>query len=310
MSEQAPPRRITRSTKPEHVVDGVCCCFCGEAVPFVGEHMKIKPCNCFAHPTCLLDAHARRGTALLGCPRCSVDVDAHVRCTSQRVPIAPAVPYGRGGSTPMGDEALQKFFPLQHMLRGKMPVITDTSFDSEFLLLYAAHVSSREGEDRFTTETVTKELACPSRRSTEDDCDRLCEFFAFLYPRVTIPSMTPRSELRTLRPRAFHDHVVRNYKPLIASLFGLATGRSRRDLAKINSGRHQDFQSQYLAVAAASDLLIRCTTRYPGLFQLMVGDQLDMQPVSSGLYNLLSAWRVAPSPHNSDRSQCENIVKV
>ena len=59
---------------------------------FVGEHLRLKPCNFFAHSTCLLDAHAQRGTAILSCPRCSIDVNGHVHHTSQRIPVTAAVP--------------------------------------------------------------------------------------------------------------------------------------------------------------------------------------------------------------------------
>ena len=43
-------------------------------------------------------------------------------------------------------------------------------------------------------------------------------------------------------------------------------------------------------------------------FHLILGDQLDMQPVSTVFRELLSAFRIAPSRSHSDKTQCEKVV--
>ena len=198
MPNRPPPQRITRQTKADAVVDGVRCCFCEEAVPVVGEQAQLKPCGCIVHPRCLIDAHARRGTSLLSCPRCCLRVGSHIHL-SERVPVAPAVPCNDGSASPMSDDTLQRFYPLQFLMRKEIKAITDPSSSSEYLLLYAVRISSAFGTERFATTSVTKVLACPTRGAPLDDCNRLCEFFAFLYPLLTTPSMTPRSKINILR---------------------------------------------------------------------------------------------------------------
>ena len=114
----------------------------------------------------------------------------------------------------------------------------------------------------------------------------------FLYPRNTSPSMTPYTQVSTLMPQEMLNHAIHNYTPLTAYVFGLIAGKSRHNLSKTTGTNYQDYQSQYLAVAAAADIIIRCTARYPSHFQLMIGNQIVMQPVST--------FRLAPSRTGSD----------
>jgi len=83
--------------------------------------------------------------------------------------------------------------------------------------------------------------------------------------------------MKTFSPRKYFLNAVKYLTPLMAILFGLATGKSNRDLDKITDSGYQDYQSQYVAVSVASDLILR---RYPGQLQLMIGNLLDMQKIS------------------------------
>ena len=97
----------------------------------------------------------------------------------------------------------------------------------------------------------------------------------------------------------------------MAFLFGRATGKSERNLNKINARDQQDHQSQFLAVAAASDIILRCTHRYAGQFQLMIGNQLDMQSVSRLFRDILSAFRLAPSrTYSGQKTVLRCLVEV
>ena len=69
------------------------------------------------------------------------------------------------------------------------------------------------------------------------------------------------------------------------------------------------YQSQYLAVAAAYDLILWCTNKYPQHLQLMIRDQLEMQSCSSLFKDLRPALRVCYSKDYSDKTQCEAVVK-
>ncbi|KAL7540626.1 hypothetical protein ACHAXR_010257 [Thalassiosira sp. AJA248-18] len=120
---------------------------------------------------------------------------------------------------------------------------------------------------------------------------------------------TPHAKIVKLMPRELFDHAVQNCTPLMAALHGLATGEPERNLDKILGQDQADYQSQYLAIAAARDLILRCTNRYPHNLQLMIGDQMEMQSCSSLFKELLSAFRVCYSKDYSDKAQCEAVVK-
>jgi len=121
-------------------------------------------------------------------------------------------------------------------------------------------------------------------------------------------SIPLKKDVLTLSPWELFEHSIKQYTPLMTCLFGLATGRSRPDLDKINDHDNPSHQLQYLAIYAACDIIIRCTTRYPMPFHLMLGDQLEIQLVSTVFRELLSAFRIAPSRLHSDKTQCEKVV--
>ena len=74
------------------------------------------------------------------------------------------------------------------------------------------------------------------------------------------PRIAPFGKVPTLIPQEVFDHAVANYTPLVACLYGLTT-------ASVND---QDFQSQYIAVVTAGDMLERYAMRDPSHFQLML----------------------------------------
>jgi hypothetical protein len=70
----------------------------------------------------------------------------------------------------------------------------------------------------------------------------------------------------------------------------------------------QDYQSQFLAIAAARDLLLRATVQNPCHLQLMIGDQMAMQPISQQICDLLSALGISTSRNYDNKSQCREVV--
>ena len=115
--------------------------------------------------------------------------------------------------------------------------------------------------------------------------------------------------MKTFSPLKYFLNAVKYLTPLMAILFGLATGKSNRDLDKITDSSYQDYQSQYVAVSVASDLILRCTHRYPGQLQLMIGNLLDMQKISIVFRDLMSAMRLSTSRAYSDNRQCAAVVE-
>ena len=107
------------------------------------------------------------------------------------------------------------------------------------------------------------------------------------------------------------EHGLVNYTPLTALLVGLALGQCERNLDKINdSANWPDYQSQYLAVIAARDIILRNSTHYPLFFQLMLADQLTVQHVSKACREFLSTYRVASNINTSSRRLfTKNILK-
>ena len=116
------------------------------------------------------------------------------------------------------------------------------------------------------------------------------------------PSLTLHDDVSTLSPRKLFEHGLVNYTPLMALLVGLALGQCERYLEKINdSANWPDYQSQYLAVIAARDIILRNSTHYPLFFQLMLADQLTVQHVSKACREFLSTYRVASNINTSSR---------
>ncbi len=77
---------------------------------------------------------------------------------------------------------------------------------------------------------------------------------------------------------------------------------------KADIEKKQDYQSQFLAIAAAEELLLRATVRNPCHLQLMIGDQMAMQPISQQICDLLSALRISTSRNYDNKSQCREVV--
>mmetsp|Transcript_29382 Transcript_29382/g.65895 ORF Transcript_29382/g.65895 Transcript_29382/m.65895 type:complete len:149 (+) Transcript_29382:706-1152(+) len=112
-------------------------------------------------------------------------------------------------------------------------------------------------------------------------------------PQVVAPSVTPQAMVPTQTPREFFQHSLDNYTPMLALLFGLSTGNSRRDLRKIAGRDYQSHQSVYLAIAVAHDVLLRCSTGYPLHFQYVLHELLESQQVSNQFRDVLSAMRLS-----------------
>jgi hypothetical protein len=94
-------------------------------------------------------------------------------------------------------------------------------------------------------------------------------------PNIDIPAQTPGK---------FLHHQVDNLSPLVATVFGLATGSTVTiDKEKVKVKAH----AQFFAIAGAAGLLTGSVTDCSGRYQLMLSQQFGMQRISRGTKDLL-----------------------
>ena len=281
--------------------------FCHKQISASCQHVVLNPCSCIACPSCLLAAHGRRGSCPLDCPCGRGTVVSH------QIEEEECVEYAQCEIKDLAKRRLVNTDNLGLRFVNSRPG-SEIIYLSCFSYQKGTWDESRETwlADGISTSFVDRGI---SLIRDEEEGERqkasamMCEFFAFLHPRVVVPSMTPRWKVPTLMPREFFQHAVDNYSLLMACLFGLTTGKSRRETEKISGVDFQDYQSQYLAVAAARDIILRCTSGYPLHFQMMLADQLGMQQVSKLFKELLSAFRITISRMCSGRRTGKAVVK-
>ncbi|KAL9178464.1 hypothetical protein ACHAXT_003794 [Thalassiosira profunda] len=307
-------RRVTRGVDLSAVDDGTVCVKCSQTIPYTSQCAVLQPCACKVCLVCLLASHAQRGKSLLACS-CGSEVASHQILAAQRVPEGAAIMYNTAAAAP-SEEELMKYQPWQYLLKKEGPAFVASEEEGAMFVLYlgqwektAGKVGGPEGATTTTRFTTKAFRLMGGRAASEGYAEQMCEFFGTLHPFLVGPSVTPRSKIPTCMPREFFDHAVEDYSPLLAAIYGLGTGNGERDLEKITGAGQQDHQSQYLAAAAARDVIIRITHKYPHHFQRMLGDQLEMQHTTSLFRDLVSAFRIGYSRDLADKSQCQAVLK-
>jgi hypothetical protein len=177
------------------------------------------------------------------------------------------------------EKTIRMKYLLNYLWQEKKDVIDSLKTNEDekgcAIVLYAAKITKQKGKQRLDQiKTLVKAISWNGDDPPDEDyCHGLQEFCAFLHPNIATPSITPYAHIPTLSPKEFQAHALYTPTPLLASLFGLATGLSRVNKADIEE--KQDYQSQFLAIAAAQDLLLYCATvRNPCHLQLMIGNQI------------------------------------
>lgn len=208
-----PPTRALRNCDLSTINDGLLCSRCSEPIAYLSEYAILKPCGCSTCLKCLINSHAARGKSLLEC--CGLQVTDHQFIKAERVPSSPSIANKIQGEA-MSEEYAKRFRPYQFMM--------NSGYD-EF--------KTMEGDQTLAVGAIWIDSMSPRHCSLlhkSDDgisqqyTDSLNEFFAFLHPLVVTPSITPYEKIPTQRPREFFDHAVDNYTPLMAVIYGLATG--------------------------------------------------------------------------------------
>ena len=298
-------RRLTRGSDPSSFDDGLGCSRCHNSIPFLAECARLSPCSCILCLKCLAALHGQRGSQPLRC--CDMKVSGHKIIGAERIPTDETVCYARCGKS-ISDEELEREQPFDFLLRKEFNRFDNSAGDGMIGVLYCRMIERVNGQ-----LTVIHKSTHLHRLYNDalppDYSSSIVRFFSFLHPHIIQPSVTPYSDIVKMTPHEFCMHAVKNYSPLLAALHGLATGVPFPVFDKITGKDYPDFQSVFLSIAAARDLILRCTNRYPQHLQLMIGDHLEMQSCSAVFKDVLSAFRLCYSRDYSDRAQCEAVVK-
>ncbi|EJK65934.1 hypothetical protein THAOC_13168 [Thalassiosira oceanica] len=288
----------------EHV--GLSCCRCRRHLAIDEDHVVLGPCSCTICPSCLLRDHARRGANQLTCAGCGETITSHrMICPARKdsqddddqeesVEYAPCDNTSSTVDTPSLHDVAKMHLISKNGLG--VALVRSAGNEGEIVLLLGLRLT-KTGQQDIRESFITKEMSFipdPSSGTLPaDTSDALCEFCAWLHPQVVAPSVTPQAMVPTQTPREFFQHSLDNYTPMLALLFGLSTGNSRRDLRKIAGRDYQSHQSVYLAIAVAHDVLLRCSTGYPLHFQYVLHELLESQQVSNQFRDVLSAMRLS-----------------
>lgn len=320
--KSAEPARITRAKRGKidrgECNDGLRCSSCGNDIHVNADHVVLNPCNCILCTRCLLNSHASRGSFAMYCPTCDgndTKVTSH-RYYAARTPDQEDTHYktclcdGREET----DYYIKNNLPKKHLAQKERAGVERLEEGESIAVLYAFRLKKGKDNDvtKFTyTETISDHI------KTEDDMEEYSakcgKFMAFLHELIVGPSKIKKDDVPNLIPAEVVDYCADRYtqSPLLSSLYGLATGREEADIDKItlDKGDYADYQSQFLAVAVAEGMLLRCTSKYPGVFQKMLYEQFTNENISQPRLNLLSALRLIPSRSYSTNTQCKEVVK-
>ncbi|KAL7549786.1 hypothetical protein ACHAWF_015642 [Thalassiosira exigua] len=251
--------------------------------------------------------HARRGSQSLRFG--GAKVISHRIIGAERAPTDEVVEYNLDDRHLTADQ-MREERPFDSLLKEHFGSFKQSTGDGMLGVLYCGMVerSGPEGRLKFVFKSSHLQRLYSSPVSPEYTAS-VGKFFSFLGPHITAPSVTPYADMVTMTTDEFFRHAVDNYSPLMAALHGLATSQGDRDLTRITGADYPDYQSVYLAIAAARDLILRCSHKYPCHFQLMIGNLLEMESCSSVFKDTLSAFRACYSRDHYDKKQCEAVVK-
>jgi hypothetical protein len=104
----------------------------------------------------------------------------------------------------------------------------------EVLVLYAAKIIKLQGRTKkILVQSCVKAFSdVGSSKPSDEYCDGMQEFFAFLQPNILTPSITPYTKIPTLNPMEFQEHAFANRTPLLIcivwSCYWSVLGRQRK----------------------------------------------------------------------------------
>ena len=263
-------RRLTRSqqerVKQGEANDGLQCLKCLELIPCVGGHVEVLPCRCEICPECLLELIGEQGTKNVVCPAISCD---SLLCGHQffnnRLANRSKVQYNKSSNNYHENQLL--YTPFVALMAKYKDFMASCTEKLHMTMLWSVRVTLTAAKK---IEGMTKCVGALIQRGIEPPdetyCNNFQKFMAFLSPSVMPQSKTT---VTTLTAPQFLHHKVDHKTPLLAGLFGLATGNTtiRTDMVKrpITGGDQSSgaksfarkIQSQFFAIAGATDMLLR-----------------------------------------------------
>ena len=209
----------------------------------------------------MLKSSWRERLSCYSCPCHKIEVVGHQFHSSRRQPDRRKVVYKDPKVIEHDSNTIGTHLPMTYLYQEKKQEIKEMwrkEEEGSVLVLYAAKIIKLQGRTKkILVQSCVKAFSnVGSSKPSDDYCDGMQEFFAFLQPNILRPSITPYAKIPTLSPMEFHEHAFANRTPLLSALFCLATGQSQVDKEKFLSRSFQDYQSQFLAVAVARDLLL------------------------------------------------------
>ena len=180
-----PTATLVRAPRKRSRRDTVCCAFCAVPIPDGVSHAILSPCKCTVCLECLLEAHAKRGVKLCVC-RCSKEVKSH-RIVKADQTVGAAVEYETAQ-----ESYIKRELPLTFLKKQLGRQLANATTDTEILVLYCGAIKKqfvRGGNCNYSFDGAVQTLMLDLHglTYTNESCQRLSEFFSFLYPRIVPP---------------------------------------------------------------------------------------------------------------------------
>ena len=168
-------------------------------------------------------------------------------------------------TTTVDDETIENYRPFTLLLKKKLNDLRSAE-EGQISIIYFATIQKDAG-GRSTRHISKALISCVDNNGvSKQDCEDICKVFSMIKSAIVTPSIVPREDIPTFKPRELFTFRVEHFSPLLAAICGLTSKYSLPDIDRINSGEDQDHQSQFLAMVAAHDIILRGTTTYPNHF--------------------------------------------
>ena len=181
-----PTATLVRASRKRSQRDTVrSCAFCAVPIPDGVSHAILSPCKCTVCLECLLETHAKRGVKLCVC-QCSKGVKSH-RIVKADQTVGAAVEYETAQ-----ESYIKRELPLTFLKKQLGRQLANATTDTEILVLYCSTIKKqfvRGGNYNYYLDGVVQTLMLDLHglTYTNESCQRLSEFFSFLYPRIVPP---------------------------------------------------------------------------------------------------------------------------
>ena len=291
------------------------CDSCDSTIRATADYVQNLPCNHKICTLCVVKSNMQRGSN----PVCCQVESCHQKYTESCQYFSAGSPVDVIQNERVGGEGYsQQFLPMEYLKANHLHEINDKAKNNQAVVLYLGRVSKeRNGEYNLGAVCNSFVLERDEKGRFKQDFGEevltsVRSFFARLHPILVSPSLQYDGDLPVLTPREYLELKVFSRIPFLHALHSLSTGRPNIDEEYdkiLNAKSDTSFQNQYLAAAAASDILLRSNDKKPNLFQLMFGQCLESHSTSKDFKQLCSAFQLAPSAKFSMKARSQKYQK-